>query len=131
MEFAASLPPSLKIRGQKKKHLLKRGMADLLPREILNRPKQGFAIPLDLWFRRHLKEMAYDILLDPRSLERGYFRPDAVKRLLDEHVRGVGHWHHEVWTPGAGTLASGIHRPVVERGEMKLYLVTGGARFTQ
>lgn len=98
MEFAGSLPPSLKIRGLEKKYLLKRAMADLLPREVLNRPKQGFAVPLDHWFRHDLKEMARDTLLAPRCLGRGYFRAEAVRRMLDEHVRGVRRWHHQLWS---------------------------------
>ncbi|MBI2902068.1 MAG: asparagine synthase (glutamine-hydrolyzing) [Candidatus Methylomirabilis oxyfera] len=97
MEFAASLPPTLKIRGLKKKYLLKRAMADLLPEEILDRPKQGFAVPIDQWFRHDLRAMAHDTLLDPHSLGRGYFRAGAVKGLLDEHVKGVRHWHHQLW----------------------------------
>ena len=97
MEMAASLPPSLKIQGLEKKYLLKRAMADLLPVEILNRPKQGFIVPIDHWFRHDLQEMAYDTLLDPRSLGRGYFRPGVVRRLLDEHVRGVQNFHRQLW----------------------------------
>jgi len=97
MEMAASLPPSLKIQGLEKKYLLKRAMADLLPVEILNRPKQGFIVPIDHWFRHDLAEMAYDTLLDPRSLGRGYFRPEVVRRLLDEHVRGVQNFHRQLW----------------------------------
>ncbi len=97
MEFAASLPPSFKIQGREKKYLLKRAMTDLLPTEILNRPKQGFNVPIDHWFRHDLREMAYDTLLDSRSLDRGYFRPEAVKRLLDEHVRGVQNFHRQLW----------------------------------
>jgi asparagine synthase (glutamine-hydrolysing) len=97
MEMAASLPPSLKIQGLEKKYLLKRAMADLLPVEILNRPKQGFIVPIDHWFRHDLQEMAYDTLLDPRSLGRGYFRPEVVRRLLDEHVRGVQNFHRQLW----------------------------------
>jgi asparagine synthase (glutamine-hydrolysing) len=95
--MAASLPPSLKIQGLEKKYLLKRAMADLLPVEILNRPKQGFIVPIDHWFRHDLQEMAYDTLLDPRSLGRGYFRPEVVRRLLDEHVRGVQNFHRQLW----------------------------------
>jgi asparagine synthase (glutamine-hydrolysing) len=97
MEMAASLPPSLKIQGLEKKYLLKRAMAELLPVEILNRPKQGFIVPIDHWFRHDLQEMAYDTLLDPRSLGRGYFRPEVVRRLLDEHVRGVQNFHRQLW----------------------------------
>jgi len=98
MEFAASLPASLKIRGMKKKYLLKQSLANLLPRDILNRPKQGFAVPIDRWFRQELKEMAWDTLLDPRSLERGYFNGEAVQRMLDEHARGVRTRHHQLWS---------------------------------
>jgi len=98
MEFAASLPASLKIRGVKKKYLLKRSLADLLPTDILNRSKQGFAVPIDRWFRRELKEMAWDTLLDPRSLERGYFNGEVVKRMLGEHARGVRARHHQLWS---------------------------------
>ncbi len=98
MEFAAALPPSLKIRGVQKKYLLKQAMADLLPREILDRPKHGFAVPLHQWFRHDLVALAQDVLLNSRSIGRGYFRPGAVKRLLDEHVRGVGHWHEQLWS---------------------------------
>jgi len=98
MEYAASLPPSLKIRGAEKKYILKRAMADLLPAEILSRPKQGFIVPVDSWFRHALKEMAYDTLLDSRSAHRGYFRPGAVQRLLDEHQTGRRNWHRQLWT---------------------------------
>jgi asparagine synthase (glutamine-hydrolysing) len=97
MEFAASLPPSLKVRGLQTKYLLKLALADLLPEEILDRPKRGFGVPLDQWFRHDLKEMAYDTLLDSRSVGRGYFRTETVKRLLDEHVTGVRHWHPQLW----------------------------------
>lgn len=86
MEFAASLPADLKLRGIETKYLLKHSLSDLLPREILRRRKMGFGVPLDVWFRKDLKEMAYDILLDNRCIERGYFKKEAVQKLLDEHV---------------------------------------------
>lgn len=74
MEFAASLPAYLKLRGIETKYLLKHSLSDLLPREILRRRKMGFGVPLDVWFRKDLKEMTYDILLDNRCIERGYFK---------------------------------------------------------
>ncbi|WP_337286651.1 asparagine synthase (glutamine-hydrolyzing) [Candidatus Methylomirabilis sp.] len=98
MEFAAALPPSFKIQGVDKKYLLKRAMVDLLPAEILNRSKQGFIVPIDRWFRHDLQEMAYDTLLSSRSLRRGYFRPEAVKRLLDEHAGGAHDRHRQLWS---------------------------------
>ncbi|MGH7369342.1 MAG: asparagine synthetase B family protein, partial [Candidatus Methylomirabilaceae bacterium] len=98
MEFAASLPASLKIRGLEKKYLVKQSMADLLPAEIMNRPKQGFSVPLERWFRHELRDMAWDVLLDPRSLARGYFKGDALKKMLDEHARGLRQRHHQLWS---------------------------------
>jgi len=98
MEFCASLPSRMKLRRRVKKYIFKRAVRGLLPREIIERPKMGFGVPLDHWFRNELKEMAHDTLLNPQSLGRGYFRPEAINRLLDEHVRGVGKWHYQLWT---------------------------------
>lgn len=98
MEFAATIPSDLKVRGRTKKYILKRALADLLPGEILHRPKMGFGVPIDHWLRHDLREMAHDTLLAPRCLGRGYFRPETVERLLDEHTRGRANWHYLLWT---------------------------------
>jgi asparagine synthase (glutamine-hydrolysing) len=84
--FAASLPDAMKIRAGRRKHVLKEVAASLLPPEILNRPKQGFGVPLDVWFRGNLRELFADTLLSPASLQRGYFQQSFVRRLVDEHV---------------------------------------------
>ncbi len=97
MEFAASLPSHMKLRGGVKKYIFKRAVQHLVPPEILERPKMGFGVPLDHWFRQDLREMAYDILLSPRAIERGYFRPSVTRRLLDEHTRGRRAWHYQLW----------------------------------
>jgi len=98
MEFAATIPSDLKVRGRTKKYILKRALSDLLPHEILHRPKMGFGVPIDHWLRHELHDLAYDTLLGPRCLGRGYFRPETVQRLLDEHVRGRANWHYLLWT---------------------------------
>ena len=98
MEFAATIPSDLKVRGRTKKYILKRALADLLPAEILRRPKLGFGVPIDHWLRHELRDLAYDTLLGPRCLGRGYFRPGVVRRLLDEHTRGRANWHYLLWT---------------------------------
>jgi asparagine synthase (glutamine-hydrolysing) len=98
MEFAATIPSNLKVRGRTKKYILKRALADLLPKEILHRPKMGFGVPIDHWLRHELRELAYDTLLGPRGLARGYFRRGTVQRLLDEHVGGKANWHYLLWT---------------------------------
>jgi asparagine synthase (glutamine-hydrolysing) len=98
VEFAASLPLHLKLRGFTQKYLLRRAMRGLLPEAVLRRPKMGFGVPIDHWFRHELREMAYDVLLDARARQRGYFRPGIVRRYLDEHVEGRAHHHPRLWS---------------------------------
>ena len=97
VEFAASLPTSFKLRGFTQKYLLKKVMKGLLPDAILRRRKMGFGVPLDHWFRYDLREMAYDLLLDGRARARGYFRPEVIRRYLDEHVEGRARHHVRLW----------------------------------
>lgn len=85
MEFVASLPPTLKLSGTQKKRVLKAALRGLLPDVILDRPKQGFEVPIAHWFRDDLREMAYDTLLSPRAMQRGYFQPQVVTSLLHKH----------------------------------------------
>ena len=87
LEFAAACPPALKLRGTTGKYLLKKALEPYLPRQILHRRKMGFGMPVAEWFRGELGEMAGDLLLSARALQRGYFRRDAVDRLLGEHRR--------------------------------------------
>jgi asparagine synthase (glutamine-hydrolysing) len=97
MEFAASLPSALKLRGRDKKYIFRRAIGHLLPEEILDRPKMGFGVPLDHWFRHELRDMAHDVLLSRRTLERGYFRREVIERLLAEHAQGTHAWHDQLW----------------------------------
>ena len=78
MEFAASIPADLKIRGREKKWILREAMRGWLPDEILDRPKQGFSVPVGEWFRHDLRSLAHDVLLDP---------PIARSRLLPVPMR--------------------------------------------
>ena len=98
MEYCASLPSDLKLQGRTTKYLLRRAMRGLLAAEGVERPKRGFAVPIDRWFRRELRTLVHDVLLDARTLQRGYFREAVVRRLLDEHRRGVRGWHAELWS---------------------------------
>ena len=98
MEFAASLPPSMKLKGLTTKHILRQAVGPLLPRPVLDRPKMGFGVPIDRWFRHELREMAYDTLLSRRALDRDLFRADAVRTLLDDHVSGRTEGHPGLWS---------------------------------
>ncbi len=98
VEFAAALPPSMKLRGLSQKYLLRKVMKGVLPDTILRRKKMGFGVPIDQWFRQELRDMAYDLLLDQRARQRGYFRLDVVRRYLDDHVAGRGHHHSQLWS---------------------------------
>jgi asparagine synthase (glutamine-hydrolysing) len=97
VEFAASLPPWLKLNKLKGKYLLKKAFSGLLPKEILKRKKMGFGVPLDYWFRGELKEFMYDILLGKRFIERGYFKKERIKKLLNEHVKGQADHSYRIW----------------------------------
>ncbi len=97
MEYVASIPSGLKLKGNVTKYIFKKAVKNILPDEIINRPKMGFGVPIDHWFRNELKEMAYDILLGKRAVERGHFRKETVQTLLDEHSSGKAHWHYLLW----------------------------------
>ena len=88
MDFAASLPGSLKLRGFTSKFLLRRMSDELLPRPILTRSKQGFGLPIDRWMRQDLAPLSRDVLLDQRARDRGIFDPVAVEDMLARHQRG-------------------------------------------
>ncbi len=91
MAWAAGLPTSLKIRAGTTKYLLKKAVAGWLPPELVNRPKMGFGIPLATWLRTELRELSWDVLTDKTARSRGFFRPEAVSRLLVEHGEGRDH----------------------------------------
>lgn len=98
MEFAAAIPANLKIRGQEKKWILREAMRGRLPDEILDRPKQGFSVPLSRWLRTDLRDWAEEILLDRDTLQRGYFRPAGVRKLLARHAGGSDSDAKRIWS---------------------------------
>jgi asparagine synthase (glutamine-hydrolysing) len=97
IEFAARLPPSFKARGLSLKRVLKAAVADLLPAEILERPKRGFGVPLDRWFRQDLNSYS-GAMLGREARLRGHVRPEALDALLSEHRSGTASHGHALWT---------------------------------
>lgn len=87
-EFAQRIPNSWKLRAGKGKQILLRALGDRLPRELLNRPKMGFGVPLAGWFRGPLREMLHDNLLSKSLAGRGIVSPKFVQYLLAEHDSG-------------------------------------------
>jgi asparagine synthase (glutamine-hydrolysing) len=97
IEFASRLAPSLKVRGLSLKRVLKRAVSDLLPPEILSRPKRGFGVPLDRWFREDLETYTGSMLGD-RARLRGHLNGEALDALIGEHRAGAANHGHALWT---------------------------------
>lgn len=98
VEWLASLPSSFKVRGQEGKVLLKKAMEPFLPREIMYRPKMGFAVPLAKWFRGPLRQRVRDALLGPDLAETGYFDRKYLRHLVDAHQSGMRDYAAPLWS---------------------------------
>jgi asparagine synthase (glutamine-hydrolysing) len=85
VELACQLPASLKIRRLEKKYILRRIMAQSLPRQIVKGKKRGFNVPIAAWLRRELREVVHETLGSRRIEEMGLFRPEAVAKLIQDH----------------------------------------------
>jgi asparagine synthase (glutamine-hydrolysing) len=98
IEFAASLPESLKMRRLETKSLLKKVAERLVPREVIYRRKMGFGVPVGKWFRGEMKSFVSDILLSDRALNRGIIRPEELRRYVLEHTTGERDHQFQIWT---------------------------------
>lgn len=98
VEFVAGLPSHYKLQGMTTKHLLKRAAADMLPAQILNRPKKGFGIPVAKWFQGELRGLMLDVFSPARLREAGLFEVSAVQRLVKEHLDGTRDHRKPLWT---------------------------------
>jgi asparagine synthase (glutamine-hydrolysing) len=97
VEYMATLPLSMKLRAGVSKSILRKICSRLLPSVVLTKPKQGFAIPKACWFQHALRISAEEILLDSRTLARGYFRQNTLKRLLQHHTTGRRDYSTWIW----------------------------------
>jgi len=98
MEFAASLPESLKLRGMTTKYLLKRVLKKFVPEENLTRAKMGFGVPIGHWFRGTMQPFLRETLLSEKALSRGLFERDRVRQLIDQHVANKVNHEHRLWS---------------------------------
>ena len=97
VEWLATLPTSLKMRGTESKFLLKKAMEPHLPHDIMYRPKMGFAVPLARWFRGPLRQRVRDDLLGGPMLETGWFNPDTIRQIVEQHESGRCDHSTPIW----------------------------------
>jgi asparagine synthase (glutamine-hydrolysing) len=97
MEFAARLPAELKFKNGVQKYILKKALEPILPHEILYRPKAGFGVPLADWFKGQLKDYLREAVESPRAKARGFFKPQAVTQLIEQHISGRQNHYHRLW----------------------------------
>ena len=91
LNFIGTIPTELKLKGIKnpiRKYVLRKAVSNLLPKEILEKKKQGFAIPGDSWLKNQLKDFVKEILLDDRTLKRGYFNEKSIQKLVSQYLKG-------------------------------------------
>ncbi len=122
VEWLATLPSSLKIRGQEGKYLFKKAMEPKLSDEILYRPKMGFAVPLARWFRGPLKQRVRDAVLGDRLAATGWFNPAYLRHLVDAHQSGASDYSAPLWTL---LMFEAFLRQVVDGGNSTLSQPTG------
>jgi asparagine synthase (glutamine-hydrolysing) len=98
IEFAASLPENLKMRGFETKYLLKKLAARLVPREVIYRRKMGFGVPIGSWFRGEMKNFLRDALLSEKSLTRGIIKREMIEKYVEEHTKAKRDHAARLWS---------------------------------
>jgi len=97
VEFAFSLPPGWKVRGNTSKWFFKKAMAGILDEKILNRQKQGFSIPIKNWLKNELKELMLETLSEKKITAMGYFSYPYIQGLIREHLQNRENHSHRLW----------------------------------
>lgn len=97
-QFAAQIPLEYKLKGNKGKYILKKAVAPLLPKNILQRPKKGFGIPIAEWLKNRLNPLMHDLLAPERLEKQGLFNSDFVQKIIKEHETNYASHHKQLWT---------------------------------
>ncbi len=98
LELSAQIPFSLKLKGlNNKKYILKEALRGILPDEVMFRPKMGFGVPIDAWFRGELKDYAHEKLADGNLVKRGLFKQSAILNILDAHASTGVNFSPHIW----------------------------------
>lgn len=98
VEWFATLPPEMKLRGRDGKHIFKKSLEPHLPADVLYRPKMGFAVPLSRWFRGPLRQRIGAAVRSPTLGDTGYFNMEVLARLADEHISGMSDHSTALWS---------------------------------
>ena len=98
IEFVTNIPSELKLKGLETKYIFRQAVKGIVPDEILNRPKQGFGVPLNEWINVQLKDKIHETLSEKKTLERGFFDAKYIKILLDEHARKRRDHSYSLWS---------------------------------
>jgi asparagine synthase (glutamine-hydrolysing) len=98
IEWLATLPSDMKVRGAEGKWLLKKAMEPQLPEDVLYRPKMGFSVPLSRWFRGPLRQRVRDAVLGERLASTGWFEPSTLQQLVDSHQSGASDHSAPLWS---------------------------------
>jgi len=96
-ELSFTIPSELKIKGNIKKYILKESFSKILPPEIIAHKKQGFAVPMDIWFKGSLKEYANDSLRNSKNLY-NFLEKKQVEKILNNHQKGMRDYSEKIWT---------------------------------
>jgi asparagine synthase (glutamine-hydrolysing) len=98
MEFAASLPEKMKLRRLTTKYILKKVLKEFVPGQNLTRRKMGFGVPIGYWFRGSMQAFLRETLLSGKSLGRGFFKPERIRAIVDEHIDNRIDHSHRLWS---------------------------------
>lgn len=98
VEFAMNLPPHMKLNGSRTKSILRNAVKRLVPDIVLEKPKQGFSIPMKHWLRTSLKSMMLDLLSRDSLHKHGYFDRPMVSKWIQEHLNGYANHSHRLWS---------------------------------
>ncbi|HMS41492.1 MAG TPA: asparagine synthase (glutamine-hydrolyzing) [Pyrinomonadaceae bacterium] len=97
IEFVTNIPTELKLKNLETKYIFRKAISGIVPQEILNRPKQGFGVPLNEWINFQLKDRIHETLSEKKTLERGFFDTKYIKVLLDEHAKKRRDHSYSLW----------------------------------